>query len=415
MANIKTAYKIGLYVAILFIMTGCWDQRELENKAYVIGLGIDSGKSKDQVKVTMLIANPEVGSMQGGGGSIEEPKEIITIDAHDFVAAKSIANAIVSRDISYELLNIIVVSEEFAKRQDFLNWLSGTLYDKEIRLNTYLAVSKEKASEYFLHNHPKMETRPHKYFQFMIMNGVYNGLIPDSTLFRFFKSVERGTDAALVMYTSAEKEKKANITSEDEYTAGQVPATGKIDKTQFIGSAVFKKGVMIEKLTGLDTRMINILDDTANMESILVNVPDPFSEEKQQIVLRVVKTENNQFKMNLNGGTPEITITVPLEFEVLSNPSMVNFASEKNKQLLKSHIRDHMKSLYEKFLKKTQEDFQASPFPLSVYARKYFATNQQFEKFNWEKQYPKAEITIVPNVTISDYGKSIQRTKKARD
>ena len=58
--------------------------------------------------------------MQGGGGSIEKPKEIITFDANDFITAKGTANAVVSRDISYDLLKIIVVSEELAKDQSFL-------------------------------------------------------------------------------------------------------------------------------------------------------------------------------------------------------------------------------------------------------------------------------------------------------
>ena len=93
-----------------------------------------------------------------------------------------------------------------------------------------------------------METRPHKYFQFMINHGIENGLIPDSTLFRFFKTMERGTDLFLVMYTTAEREKNPAIKAEDEYMAGQLNASGEIDDTQFIGSAVFKNGVMIDKL-----------------------------------------------------------------------------------------------------------------------------------------------------------------------
>ena len=61
----------------MFLLSGCWDRKELEDKAYVIGLGLDKSEHEGKIKVTMLIANPEVGSVQGGGGSIEKPKEII--------------------------------------------------------------------------------------------------------------------------------------------------------------------------------------------------------------------------------------------------------------------------------------------------------------------------------------------------
>ena len=73
-----------------------------------------------------------------------------------------------------------------------------------------------------------METRPHKYFEYMIQNGINNGLIPDSTLFRFFKTTDRGTDLFLAMYTTAKQEKNPEIKNEDEFLAGQLNVSGEI-------------------------------------------------------------------------------------------------------------------------------------------------------------------------------------------
>ena len=39
-----------------------------------------------------------------------------------------------------------------------------------------------------------------------------------------------------------------------------------------LGQAVFKNGVMIDKLNGQETRTVNILDDTTNIKDILVNI-----------------------------------------------------------------------------------------------------------------------------------------------
>ena len=416
MQRTKIVCKTLLCFTIVCVLTGCWDQSELENKAFVIGLGIDPSKQEGRIKVTMLIANPEVGSMQGGGGSIEKPREIITFDAIDFITAKGTANAIISRDISYELLKVIMVSEEFAKDSRFLPTLYDTLKDKEIRQDGYLAICKEKAYEYFLKNRPKMETRPHKYFQFMIEHGLDNGFIPDSTLFRFFKTVERGTDLPLVMYTTARREKDPPIKGEDEYIAGEVNATGELDDTQFIGSAVFRNGVMIGTLTGRETRIVNILDDTTEMKDILLNLPDPFSDKSEQMAVRIVKTESNKVKMNLKGATPKITITLPLQFEILSNPSMTDFTkSKKNRQILKEHIVNHMEKGNEKLLKKTQTEFKGAPYPLSLYARKYFGTIGEYEKYNWAKAYLKADIIVKPEIEILDFGKQDKKPKKMGD
>ncbi|WP_144554429.1 Ger(x)C family spore germination protein [Bacillus sp. X1(2014)] len=409
MKKTEAVCKTLLFFVIVCLLTGCWDRQEIEDKAYVIGLGLDRSKEEGKIKVTMLLANPEVGSMQGGGGSTEKPREIVSFDANDFIAAKATGNSIISRDISYELLNIIVVSEEYAHDKDFIMKFYDVLKDKDIRLDCHLAISKEKASEYFISNRPKMETRPHKYFQFMVNHGIENGFIPDSTLFKFFKTLERGTDLYLAMYTTANKEKNPEIRSEDEYMAGQLNATGEVGTTQFIGSAVFKNGVMINTLNGQETRNINILDDSTNIHDILVDIPDPFSDDQLQFAARIMKTENNKVKMDLKGQRPKIFITIPLKIEIISNPSMVNYTEEKNQQIVKKQIAAHIKTLNEKLLKKTQTKFKGAPYPLSMYARKYFGTIQEYKKFNWGKSYQKADIHVKVDVEIVDYGK---RTKK---
>ena len=139
-----------------------------------------------------------------------------------FIAAKATANAIISRNISYELLKIIVVSEKYAKDKNFLQRFTDVLKDKEIRLNSYLAVSKEKASEYFLNNHPKMETRPHKYFQYMIDHGIENGLFQIQHSFVFLKQRKEGQTSFWRCTQQPKGKRILNIKREDEYIAGQV-------------------------------------------------------------------------------------------------------------------------------------------------------------------------------------------------
>ena len=80
--------------------------------------------------------------------------------------------------------------------------------------------------------------------------------------------------------------------------------------------------------------------------------------------LELLKTENNKVKMNVKGAKPKIMITVPLKFEILSNPSMVNFAkSKKNRQILKEHLADHMKTMNEKFFKKITNRIKRCSIP----------------------------------------------------
>jgi spore germination protein KC len=257
-----------------------------------------------------------------------------------------------------------------------------------------------------------METRPHKYFQYMVEHGIKNGFIPDSSLYRFFKTLERGTDLFLAMYTTAEKTKSPVIKSEDEYIAGQVNTSGEVDNTQFIGSAVFRDGVMVGKINGQETRNVNILDDTTSIKDILMDIPDPFLDNHKQFAARVLKTENNKVKMNVKGARLKIDITLPLKVEILSNPSMVDYGDKKNQQIIKQKIVTHFKKMNEDLFKKTQTKLKGAPFPLPLYARRYFGTIQEFKKFNWRKSYLDAEILVHPSIEIIDYGKQEKQLKK---
>ena len=218
------------------------------------------------------------------------------------------------------------------------------------------------------------------------------------------------------MYTSAGKVKSEKIQGEDNFYAGELNATGELDDTQFIGSAVFKEGVMTGKLTGIETRVLNVLDDTTNIDDIIVNVPNPFSNKKDQMAIRMIKTEKNKIKMDLNRERPKITITIPLQTQVLSNPSMVDLAhSEKNQQKLKKLLIQHITHEFEVFLKKTQTELKGAPFPLSLYARKYFHTVQEFDEYNWNKAYLNADIKVNIDLKITDYNAQKEKPKKTEE
>ena len=90
---------------------------------------------------------------------------------------------------------------------------------------------------------------------------------------------------------------------------------------------------------------------------------------------------------------------------------MTNYTSEKNQQMIKQQMTDHITTTIEDFFKKTQKEFKGVPYPLSIYARRYFLTLQEYKEFNWTKSYVNAEIIIKPEIEIVDYGKQTKIPK----
>lgn len=63
----RKIYRLFVFTLMIFILTGCWSRRELNEIAIALAMGVD--KSGDQFKVSAQIVNPgEVASAKGGGG-----------------------------------------------------------------------------------------------------------------------------------------------------------------------------------------------------------------------------------------------------------------------------------------------------------------------------------------------------------
>lgn len=84
----KAVYKVICLFILLLSLSGCWNQSQIEERAYVIAIGLEKAKDDNQIKLTYLIANPEYGSQIQGGGTEEAPQEIISFVTDDITTSR---------------------------------------------------------------------------------------------------------------------------------------------------------------------------------------------------------------------------------------------------------------------------------------------------------------------------------------
>lgn len=410
--------KLAIIFSAFLMLTGCWDQEEIDQRAYVLGIGLDKGEAEGEVELTYLISNPEVGSIQQGGGTEEPSHEIITFDAGSLIHSQDIANAVIAKPITYDILDLIVVSEELARSKNFIRWVYDATKDREVRRDTKLIVTKEKASKFLVKNKPKQETRRHEYFEIMLENANSIGLIPNSELHNFFRVTEADADLFITAYATAEHdEHMADKNIDSELLAGKLKVKGNTNPTQFLGSAVFKEGKMIGTLSVEETRLSKMVNTISEKPSFLTSFPDPFMEE-YAITVRFTQLKSPNVKVNVTKKSPEINVNLPLQVEVLTDHSMVNYAKDKEKrEKLKKHIEERGKEAFLKLVKKTQEEFKGQPFGFSLAARKHFLTIEQWENYDWMNSYPNSEVDINIDIQFGEFGRQseLPNLKKVRD
>ncbi|SEM60625.1 germination protein, Ger(x)C family [Mesobacillus persicus] len=399
--------KLLLALPFLIILTGCWDQTGLDDQVFVIGIGMDKAEEKGKINITYLIANPEVGSSTQASANNEEAMMTVTIQASDFISMRNNANSVIAREISYDLLRVILVSEELAKEEEFIRYLYTSEKDREIKRNVHLVVTKEKAEEFFKKNSPKFLSRPHKFYENMIGRAIQVGIVPNSELHQFFRITEEDANAFLAIYATSdiEKEKNKYRISENDAVAGNVKIKGETNNSQFLGAAVFLEGKMIGKMTGVENRIVMLLNDTSDVSDILTVVPDPFDED-YQLTVRITKRQNTEVVMDVNSKPPRIHATLPLTIDVLTDPSMSNPVEDKEKiEEVKKSFERFLEEKAMKVVTKTQEEFKVEPFGWSLYARKEFKTLREYMDFDWMKTYPDMKIDVDINLRFGKFGK----------
>ncbi|RUL52089.1 Ger(x)C family spore germination protein [Lysinibacillus antri] len=399
----KKAYLICI-ITLFPLLGGCWNQTYLDQRAFVIAIGLDKGEKENETKITYLIANPELSKQEAG--SNEPNREIISFTAPDLQTSRNLANTVVAKELSYSLLSLIIVSEDFAKNKEFIRWIYDVTKGEEVSRNIPIIVTPESTSTFLKNNDPKLETRIHKYFELILQFGSENGFIPATKLHAYFRIMEEKGDLFLSPYATTEfNGNPKNDGGEDNLIAGEFEVGGFTNKTQFLGSAVFKHGKMIGKLNAEETRLAILLNDTIDMAEILATFPDPFNE-KYRIGTRISKKESNTVKMDLKRSIPTIDVTVPLYVDILSNHSMVNYEKqpEKRKQL-KKHMEEKLIETINELIKKTQEDFKGQPFGWSLYARKEFLTIKEYEAYDWMKNYPNMDVKVKVNIIFGKFGR----------
>ncbi|MCT2536968.1 Ger(x)C family spore germination protein [Aquibacillus koreensis] len=395
---------------LLMFLTGCYDKVELEQQSYNVAIGVDQTDKEGTYEFTFQITNPEVGTTSGGG-SDEEPNETVTTNGSDILTAMNTVNSFVSKRMTLDHTKVIVISEELARSGDFLQIIQAASRTTQIRRATQIVVSKESAAEFLNNIKPKMETRTHKYFQYMITRATQTGIIPDASVHRFFQITEGDADLFLAIYATNEHEEKKGEGYEDQYVAGEIPQEGGSD-TQFMGSAVFKEGKMIDTLDGQDTRIAHVLDYTLDMDELLSTYPDPIRPEYRVAADYIQKTPAEvEIQYNKNKPT-KIDVTVSFQIEVLAIPSLVNYSQNSaHQELLRKAIITDLESKANKLIKKTQEEYGSDPFYWSLFIRDQFIDVPAYEEADWNKKiYPNADITVSFNLKRLAFGKMLNDT-----
>ncbi|KGP92013.1 hypothetical protein N780_16215 [Pontibacillus chungwhensis BH030062] len=144
---------ICILIVAVFVLTGCWDHREIEELGIITGVAIDKPEDSAQshmLTVTNQYVLPQsISSQVKSGTSGSKPYVNETVTAPSILQTIREQSKFVSRPPYYYHLKTVVISKELAETTDLLKLTYFFNRDHEIRRSVQVFISEEEAETLF--------------------------------------------------------------------------------------------------------------------------------------------------------------------------------------------------------------------------------------------------------------------------
>ncbi|MFD2656569.1 Ger(x)C family spore germination protein [Gracilibacillus thailandensis] len=135
--------RLALLFVCIVLLSGCWDKKELNEVAVVIGVGIDKVSEKEGVyEITAQVIKPQEGDQQGA----ELPTWSVTAQGETIMDAIKNLNRLSPRRLYWSHLQIIIFSEGLAREgvAPIITWFER---DRDSRAGSYVVVTRGSAQD----------------------------------------------------------------------------------------------------------------------------------------------------------------------------------------------------------------------------------------------------------------------------
>ena len=397
---------ILLCICTIFL-TGCWDNVEIQERGYILGVAIDKAPTlpkgfekegeyqseREIEKAPLQQENPEyVYTIQiplvamsknrpagAGGGSAEPGKGTwdLTMKGNSFMEVNRIIHTRLDYPAYYEHLQAIVISEAVAK-EGISKVLDLFLSDHEMRRRTKIFITSKEAKR-ILDITPRIEDYP----------SLYLGNLPKNA--KRTSRMLHLTDLGVV---------SESLHTKTDFLLPRVEATK--DELKDAGAAIFKGEKMLGWLGEVDTIFTKFVRDAVEGGVIIIKDtknPDGL------ITLEITKA-STKVRPKVENDTIKMKIDVKVSFNLVEKFE-VHFSNALNDKYLKSlesAAERYIEGQIKDTIKYVQKEFGADIFHFNVQMKRYEPHLWKQVEDDWEDIFRNLEVDIEVKSKIKQIG-----------
>ncbi|WP_291583520.1 Ger(x)C family spore germination protein [Clostridium sp. UBA6640] len=414
---------------IIFIMclllTGCWDNVEIDRKAFVSTIAIDIGEDINKVKELKHIGSeeafsekplsiievtygfPDIRNLNPQKGTAEE----IAITASGYSMTDTYFKAIAqsSRSLHFGHTKLLVISDRLFSYPEVLKEVFDYVErDATLNRSMMIVIVKDMAKDYVSYK-PTMEENIESYISGIMSNNSKYGAIIPVTLHNYLEDVKKQDSMIPYIVLEEEKkpegerkkkekekekedmmqEKKKKSTNEEELEAKQ--------DLSLSGMAIIRNFGIIGYVNDVETQDIQILRGKLGAgKRVVYRDGRPIDYYIDENVSKV--------KVDYKDGKLFVNYNITNEGTIKGYYKGAKVSNEKDINEIKEDLNVAMKKELEKVAANLQKDIKADSLEIREHIKRYKPGLWSEIKDKWNILYENAEITVDVNNKIMNVG-----------
>ncbi|WFD08995.1 Ger(x)C family spore germination protein [Tepidibacter hydrothermalis] len=375
MINVKKKILFFIIPISMFILSGCWNYREINDVNIINGAAVDSFEKKDEYVLSVEIIKPQAGQDFKLEADIISEKGKSIFDAVRTMIVHS------GKRAYWPHAKVFIISEDIAKKGvvdviDFIN------RDAEVRSDIWLLISQEKTAKEILNSETKLHSTISAHLEDKLKNKDSVSKFQDIELHQFLKDLAAEGISCTIPTVHITKEKDQKV-------------------PEIFGMGVFKKDKLVGYIDGMETMSMMLIKDELKSGVFVVRNVDNTNTD---CTLEIFKTKTKVEPVIKNGNIV-MKIDSKLDVGIGEIVGKADLISEPGRDKLKLQAEETVKKELLKTIKRVQKDYDSDIFGFGnvIYRKK----PEEWKKIknDWDQIF--AHLNVDVNVEVNIKGSAL--------
>lgn len=353
----------------MFILSGCWNYREINDVNIINGAAVDLFEEEDEYVLSVEIVKPLAGQDFKLEADLISEKGKSIFDAVRTMIVHS------GKRAYWPHAKVFIISQDIAKKGvvdviDFIN------RDAEVRSDIWLLISQEKTAKQILESETKLHSTMSAHLEDKLKNKDSVSKFQSIELHQFLKDLAAEGISCTVPLVHITKEEEA------------VPA--------IFGMGVFKEDKLIGYINGIETMSMMLIKDELKSGVFVVKNVDNTNTD---CTLEIFKSKT-KVKPIVKDGNIIMKIDSKLDVGIGEILGKADLISEPGRDKLKVQAEETIKKELLKTIKRVQKDYDSDIFGFGNSIYRKMPNEWKKIKNDWDEIFAHLKVDINVEVKI---------------